>query len=179
MKTITVSASAKGMRELKRELEKYKTDLNKKIAICIERLADLGISVAKANGGEFGNQIIFTKEVEIDGQRRIIAYVVGRDKFPILREWFYHGNIKQVEVSPLYMAEFGSGWYSEPKFDNANGGQGTFPNQKHAFNEDGWTWTTPDGETHHSYGERPTYPMYNAYTEMYMQAKRIFQEVFR
>ena len=150
MKVIKVQASSKGMRDLQKELAKYRDDLQKKSELFVSRLASLGITVGKANCGEYKTAIAFTKTIYSDSQGHSIAYVIADDKFPILREWMYHGDIKQVNISPLYMAEFGSGWYAKPLLapPSGNGGQGTFPGQKHAFDEDGWTWTTPDGEEH-------------------------------
>lgn len=180
MKTITVQASASGMKKLQKELIKYRNSVNSRAEIFVKRLAEVGISVGKANCGEYKNAIAFTKTFYADSQGHTIAYVIADDKFPIVREWMYHGDVKQVEISPLYMAEFGSGWYAKPLLTppSGNGGQGTFPGQKHAWDENGWTWTTPDGEEHHSFGEQPTYPVYNAFIEMKQRVMEIAKEVF-
>jgi hypothetical protein len=34
------------------------------------------------------------------------------------------------------MAEYGSGWRAKPHFNDARGGQGTFPGQTHAFDSE-------------------------------------------
>lgn len=180
MKTIKVSASAKGMRDLQNQLARYRDSLPIKAEKFVSRLADVGIMVGKANCGEYTNAIAFTKTIYSDSQGHTIAYVSAKDKFPIVREWFYHGDIKQEEVSGLYMAEFGSGWYAKPLLPppSGNGGQGTFPGQTHAFDENGWKWTTPDGEEHISFGEEPTYPIYNAFIEMRAEIIEIARECF-
>ena len=170
-------------------LENYKAEINKKTEIVLNKLLDIGIECAKANSGQFKDFIIFRKiiEPEIDGYNGIF---LAFDDQIIISEWIYHGVMKQVEVSPLLMAEFGSGQYATVKFPNMEGfvGRGTFPEQKHAF-QDSWWWVDTNPENgipygnkgfyfHESSGTTPTHPMYQATMAMFDEITRIYREVF-
>ena len=75
-------------------------------------------------------------------------------------------------VDPLLMAEFGSGQFA------VEGHRGTFPNQKHAFDPNGWYWRDLSGELHHSRGITPTRPLYKAKEEMTQQIREVAERVF-
>ena len=104
--------------------------------------------------------------------------MIATDGQKVIRRWYYKGSIKSEEVSPLLMSEFGSGWLAEVLYDIQGVGQGTFPHQKHAFDEEGWNWTTPDGVTHHSMGEPPQPTMFSAIVEMQNSIEEVAREVF-
>ena len=57
-------------------------------------------------------------------------------------------------------------------------GVGTFPDQTHAFQDQGWYYMDVSGEWHHSYGVKATMPMYNADIEMILNLRKIAKEVF-
>lgn len=140
-------------------------------------LAEKGIQTARINMGEFEGCVSFTKQR--DGKDVII---VGKDKKQLKRSWITKQGKKTVEISPLYMAEFGSGWFAvTDTHENvpSGAGQGTFPNQKHAFDPQGWTWTDEYGATHWSKGQEPTYPMYLAVQEMVQTIDEVAQKVFK
>lgn len=182
MPTITVNFSSKGIAKLKKELQSYSDRIDRKTEVFVNRLARAGIRVGNMNKGKFGSAYTLYKTTTInDGENSYETTLIAEDKWLILKEWFYKGDIKQEEISPLLMAEYGSGWYADVKLQpsDISVGQGTFPNQKHAFDSDGWFWTTPDGELHHSYGEKPTYPVYKAYMEMLTQINEIAKETFK
>lgn len=158
-------------------LNKYVEDLKNKSDILVQRLIDIGISTAKSNCGEFQGMIVFEKEMEDLG----MGCLVATDGEKIISEWFRNGDLVSAEVSPLLMAEFGSGWLAQVYFPSVDGlvGQGTFPNQLHAFDPNGWRWTDKEGNRHHSYGTEPTHPMYSALLAMLLEVDAIAKEVFK
>lgn len=158
------------------ELESYRDGLKARSMEFVSRLADIGIRAAERHLGDYAGMVEFTKELD-DGNA--VCMLIGRDKQKVISRWRYKGDWKEAEVSPLLMSEFGSGWFAEVIFPVAEGevGQGTFPGQKHAFDEQGWHWT--DGTGYHiSYGEQPTHPMFNAWLQMRSQIETVAKNVF-
>lgn len=175
---INLSLTTKGSFENAiKQLEDYKISLREKSEKFVSLLIETGIETAKVNSGEYAGMIAFTKELSPD-ETGCSGMLIAADKTKIIREWRYKGGTKTAEVSPLLMAEFGSGWLAKVLDDVDGVGQGTFPGQTHAFDPHGWWWTTPDGEHHHSIGEAPTYPMHSAMLAMLFEVDRIGKEVF-
>lgn len=178
MKRLKVSLTTKGsIDNAVKALEKYKSDLITKTERFVEKLLEVGVQSGMANSGDYAGMIVFKKEI-VAGSDGVEGLLIATDGQKIIREWKYRGGLKQAEVSPLLMAEFGSGWLAKV-LDNVEGvGQGTFPGQTHAFDSQGWWWETPDGEKHHSYGEAPTYPVHSALFAMMFEIDRIAKGVF-
>lgn len=165
----------------------YKREIEEKSHKLVENLLEIGIVAARANCGKYAGKILFAKEFESMNAGVLIA----TDGEKIISEWWRGEELVSAEVSPLLMAEFGSGWFSEVLFPEVNGlvGQGTFPGQTHAFDEGGWYWRTTDEEAlangefkttlHHSMGENPTHPMHNALVAMLSEIDKIAKEVFK
>lgn len=175
---ISVSLNSKSIQNAIDTLEQYKIDLKKRTEMLVSRLMDAGIESGIANSGDYKGMIVFRKEIT-ETAEGVIGVLIASDGQKIIRQWKYAGGIRQAEVSPLLMAEFGSGWLAKV-LDNVEGvGQGTFPEQIHAFDVAGWWWETPDGEKHHSIGEAPTYPVHSALFTMMFEVDRIAKEVFR
>ena len=158
-------------------LEDYKRSFQEKTRQFFNALLDIGISVAESNTGEYGQYIIFEKKITetVDGY---VGALIGRDGQKIVRQWNTKEGVDGYEISPILMAEFGSGWLAKV-LDNVNGvGQGTMPDAKgHAFNPNGWWWEDEEGK-HHSYGEAPTFPMHSAMLGMLFDIDRVAREVF-
>lgn len=152
-------------------LEDYKNGLDEKARLISERLADLGITIAKQHvGGEYGDYLIFEKEMDGDD---CIFYAT--DSGDIHVTW---DGSEGYDVSPLLLCEFGSGWYADNPFPvSLPVGQGTMPNQTHAFDPNGWYWRV-NGELHHSEGVPPDSPMYNASLEIMRSVVEVAREVF-
>ena len=183
------------VRELNRladELDKYAETFDDKVRLFLNKLADKAIEVASANGGDFSRFIYYSKKLE-DGTT---IYVSATSKL-IKTEWYAGSKTKQTRsevISPLLMAEFGSGHYAIEN-DNAPGlgGQGTLNKYGHAFDEDGWYWYAdmpPKGDAtavstaqsgrvkYHSKGNRPTQPLHKAVMACIRQVQEIAREVF-
>ena len=106
--------------------------------------------------------------------------MIAADSKKIISQWFRGGQLVSAEVSSLLISEFGSGWLAKVYFPAVDGevGQGTFLDQRHAFDPNGWSWTDENNVTHHSIGERPTHPMYSALMAMIYEINAIAREVF-
>ena len=170
------SGATKSIKEVIDLLEDYKRNLNDKVGEFVNRLLDVGIETAQANTGDYGQYIQFEKKIE--GTNDVIGVLIATDT-KVLSQWQTSKGVVGYEVSPLLLAEFGSGWLSKVKYDIQGVGQGTMPNSKgHATDLKGWFWKDLDGKKHHSYGEKPTYPMYSAISAMLFEIDRIANEVF-
>ena len=175
--------SVESLRQAAAEVEKYRKSLKTKCQLFRKRLIEVGIDTAKSNCGDYTGMIVFEPQ---DGNQNT-SYLVATDGQKIVREWYTsRKNAEQgkgtrsYEVSPLLLAEFGSGWLSSVLFDIAGVGQGTMPDSYgHAFDTNGWFWYDEDGTKHHSYGEEPSHPMYAASMAMLFEVDRIGKEVFR
>lgn len=175
---INVSLSPSSLDKTIKDLEKYKATMIRKLRLLVDQLIEVGIDSGIANSGQYEGMIVFRRMV-VDNIDGVEGVLVATDGVKLIKEWKYQGGIKQAEVSPLLMAEFGSGWLAKV-LDNVEGvGQGTFPDQTHAFDANGWWWETPDGEKHHSYGEAPTYPVHSALYTMIFEVERIARGIFR
>lgn len=176
--TITPKSSRGSMsiKELIDFLDDYEKNLESKITEFIDKLLDVGISVAQGNTGDYGGYIHFSKKIE--GTDTVQGLLIATDT-KIFSQWKTAKGIEGYEVSPLLLAEFGSGWLANVLYDIQGVGQGTMPNAKgHAVDAKGWFWVDTEGKRHHSYGEAPTYPMYSATRGMLFEIDRIAREVF-
>lgn len=157
------------------ELKRYKTSLQSKNELFMERLLEVGITVANQNKGRYGSYISFEKKVE-GSNDEVIGILSGMNVGECTSWWYYKNGKKEVKVNALAMAEFGSGWLAEVLFDISGVGQGTFPGQKHAM-DNAWYWRDDQG-LHVSQGELPQHPFYNAEMQMIEQIETIAREVF-
>lgn len=172
----------------------YQNDIDRKMDLALERLVAEGITICYANSSVWDyvddsinsiNNMIFFREEDIAKLRGYSEVaLVGQDLGKIISRWRYRGGIKEAEVSPLLMAEFGSGKFAESTAtqheNQVDGvGQGTFPGQKHAF-EPEWIWVDADTNiVHRSKGIMPTYPMLNGRNHMMLRVATVFREVFQ
>lgn len=166
-----------------KELTSYKSRLTDKCRELVSRLADEGIRIGLANRGDFGARITFLKK--LDPVRNGCRAVVLGTSSPLRVQWYSYGKVKEADIMPILMAEFGSG----PKASDASGqpnadkarelgmGQGTFPGQTHAF-DDSWSWQDLEGVWHTSSGTEPSMPMFKAAMEMRMRVNEIARAVF-
>lgn len=177
---ITVALNDKSIWKAIHELEDYRNSLAYKTETFVRELLKEGIRVAQENVGGYGKYIQFYKEGK--GGIRTVGYLIAEDK-KITTTWDYKGEKRTATVSPLLMAEFGSGKLAEVLFAISGVGQGTFPGQTHAFDEGGWNYKEwqddHKGAWHHSVGSAPTHPMYKADMEMIQKVDEIAREVFR
>lgn len=178
---IKVDLSVKGIEQLKRELLNYKeVTLKNLLREYVTELAQEGITVGQQNVGGFVKYITFSIQTNItkDGCK---ALMVATETGKIISSWQTADGIKTAEVSPLLMAEFGSGWGAENPMNVPGVGQGTFPSetaQQNAFNKEGWYWMDLDGNWNYSKGITAKMPMYKASQRIQEIARSKAREVF-
>lgn len=182
MKRFTVNPfSISSIRELQKGLEEYKKTIVANCEEAVKRLAECGIETAKLNTGKYGKYIVFSMKVNSDDYG-CEAIITATNTGMIKSEWRTADGVKTADVNPLLMAEFGSGLRAENPFDVKGVGTGTFPSETakdHATDPNGWWYMDTEGEWHHSYGMKPSAPMYNAWLEMYSNIETVMKEVFR
>lgn len=186
-RVLNAKLNTNSINKLINQLENYKHELVLKCQEFVDALADVGIETARYNlfnlvdgtfktssdgvGGGYGemisvaDKVSFSKEVEVSDIGAICIIIPASEPFTTV--W----DSGSAVVDPLLMAEFGSGMFA------VDGHRGTFPNQKYAFNPQGWFWRK-DGVTYHSYGIEPPRPIFKAYEEMQLQMQAIAAQVF-
>ena len=170
--------SVKGITQLQKDLLDYKNNtLPNLLKQYVEALAKEGISVGEQNVGGFGKYITFSVKTEVskDGCK---ALMLASENGKIISTWKSYGEIKTAEVSPLLMAEFGSGWGAENPMQIPGVGQGTFPGQTHAFDKEGWYWLDENDNLNYSRGITAKMPMYKASIRIQEIAKKKAKEIF-
>jgi hypothetical protein len=168
MREIIVELNSESINKAIAKLEQISTDLGGSSATIIQKLLEIGISTAMENTGKYAGYIKFEPVIQQD-ENGYVGLLVASDNSKIISRYWRYGSLVEAEVSPLLMAEFGSGNYADVAeiWSDLVGqvGQGTFPNQTHAFQES-WRWYGLDKIWHESSGESPSYPMYSAWQEM-------------
>lgn len=177
-KRIKATLSQSSLRQAQQEIQRYKQEMLVKCRTVAERLCEAGIRVATENLGGYGKYVTFSTEITPQ-KSGIKAVLMATNTGLIKSEWRTRDGEKSADVSPLLMAEFGSGLRANnPNASKFGMGTGTFPGQTHAENPEGWWYMDLEGEWHHSYGVTPTMPMYKASKEMMDNVTKIVREVF-
>lgn len=168
--------STEGLNGLIRQLKRYESELDIIAEEIVETLAERGIKVAEYSVfADWRSLIEFKYEPKNLGEGEL----VGQDLTLIHRIWYTseHPSIynqREAYVSPLWMSEFGAGWYA------LEGHRGTFPGQRNAFRSE-WKWYDGNGNEHSSeedYHMIATQPMYKAFVDMMINAEKVVKEVF-
>ena len=165
-KTIKCNLSRKSIQNVIDELNKYKTKLQKKNQVFVQKLADAGIlviretmeSIPTEEKGSYYTEIINNSNGDIVGA----AIRLTGDKVLFLE--FSAGITYGTDAYPL---PSGSEY-----------GVGTYPGQTHAYDPNGWWYIDENGEKHHSYGNRAYMPMYHAEEAIILAIHSIAKEVF-
>ena len=182
-----MSLSTDGIKQAQKELRAYKNDLQYKCELFVSTLIENGIVVARSSAtqNQFGQYITFEKKLSASkyGASGILCASSGT----IEVQWMSYGKLKSADVSPLLMAEFGSGFNASDSSGKPNigyaldlgMGQGTFPNQTHAFDAGGWWYQDLDGNWHNTTGVSPSMPVFNALLDMETKILTTAREVFQ
>lgn len=188
-----VSLDSKELFKLSSDLLKYADDFENKVHTFLDKLSRVGFMVAVRNGGDFSHYITYSKRFDDN-----TTVVITAHSSPITAKWYARSSTKTVrteEISPLLMAEFGSGHYAIQGTGEAAGlgGQGTLNKYGHAFDIDGWYWWSDDSTSigggeivkdangrfkFHSMGTRPSRPLHKAVMACVLQVEEIAREVF-
>lgn len=172
---ISMSLSSKSIHEAIEQLEKYKRDFEAKNQEFVRRLSELGKETALSAVSESPLGKVVTITTDIDQSEAGCKAVIMATGQTVT-------SSDGREFNLLLAIEFGAGIRynktANPKASEFGMGVGTFPDQKHAFDENGWYYLGDDDKWHHSYGVKATMPMYRASTEILQNVRRIAKEVF-
>lgn len=173
---ITMNLSEQSIRKAIKELEQYKQDINRKIEIFTEKLAQRGIKVAeqRINESPLGKKTVTlrTEVKNTDGVSRVVLVATG--------------EIKQSKDYPpfntLLAIEFGAGIHynpvPNPNADKFGLGVGSFPGQIHAYEDYWFYWDEKQQKWLPTHGVEATMPMYKASVEIIESVKDVAKEVF-
>lgn len=169
--------SIQGIKRLCQELEKYRDSLTYKARLLAERLSEIGIKVAEAKIRESPLGKYVTIKTDITEEKsgcKAILIAIG--------ETFEHEGY--APFNSLLAIEFGAGIrYNKeenPKAPDLGFGVGTFPDQTHAFDKNGWWfWDERKKEWIHSYGVEATMPMHQASLEIQQNIVKEAKKVFK
>lgn len=167
--------SGKSIQNAIKQINEYKDDLSNKCKQLCQRLLDEGITVANAaiNSVSIGKTITLTTDIKpLKMGCQAIMKITGRETRSEDGRVFYTALAIEFGAGIRYNAT------ANPKAAEFGMGVGTFPGQKHAFDEKGWNYLGDDGEWHHSYGVQASMPMYKASVEMRQKIDSIVKEVF-
>ena len=176
-RAFTSDLSVSGIEKLKKQINQYKnTWLVQKCREYVLRLSEMGVEVAQTNINEspLGRyiQVKTTSRLVTNGYQTILV-AIG--------ESFEHEDYEPFNT--LLAIEFGAGIYynpvPHPNAQDLGFGVGTFPGQKHAFEDEWWFWDDKKGMWIRSRGVKATMPMYKADQEIINNLVKIAKEVFR
>lgn len=175
---ITVKMNQQSLLRVEKQIDKYAKDLRNKCVRFVTKMLDCGYEVAVSNAtGTFGKYITIAKNID-SNEQGIKAILYATDSGNIESVYKTKEGEKSISISPLLMLEFGSGFKAENPLGIEGVGQGSHPEQKHAFDVNGWWFMTTDNQWIHSYGYSPHAPMYKAQLEMENKMIEIAKEVF-
>lgn len=186
-----VRLDSKELFKLSSDLLKYADDFENKVRIFLEKLAQVGISVAVANSGVFSRYIVYSIKQENNTTVKLVA-----SSEPIESAWYVSSKSEEQRtevISPILMAEFGSGHYAIQGTGEAAGlgGQGTLNVYGHALDANGWYWWSEEASQdgvlkkskngrflYQSDGLPPAQPLHKAVMACIERVEEIEREVF-
>lgn len=163
--------------QIEKKLLAYEMRFHFKLQKFIRLLADNGLRIGEGylEGNQYAPYIYFyTEKVEI-GLGYVSLDFCAANIHLIRREWYPN---RSAEVSPILMAEFGSGVFAVD--EGVEGvGRGTFPGQVHAF-EPVWFWRERKHPTiqHSSSGEEPAQFMLKTAQDLWGVVMKCVKESF-
>lgn len=163
----TIRLDTDEINDLIEELNNYADNLKNLCEIFLWRLADVGIKVVDSTyGSGMGDSSKDHRcEFQLDEDGNVVK---GR---------------LIVSGSDILFIEFGAGIFfnngnAHPMAHDLGYGVGTYPDQVHAYDPNGWYYKDSDGTLRHSLGTEATMPVYKASLEMISKVDEIAEEVF-
>lgn len=180
---IKTKVSMNGINTIIDTLKDYEKNLQWKCELLVQRLADVGINVAKQNILVEDNGVIIDRSDYVYFEKELSSSIDGAvcivvpSSTPYFSLWKRSAQGKEVlmaEVDPLLMAEFGSGAHA------VEGHKGTFPSAtaKNNVAHGSWAWYDEGGVKHISTGNTPSRPILKAKEEIVQQIQLVAAEVF-
>lgn len=152
---ISGSLSRSGIEQIIDGLTAYQHSLKEASDLFARRLGEEGfdvaqIYIAEATETADKDKPIGTLDIMTDSNGWISSVRLRFSGAQVLFVEFGAGEIYNPSHTPNpWSAEFGMG-------------VGTFPHQKHAFDDNGWSYYGNDDQWHHTYGTKATMPMFHA-----------------
>lgn len=168
--------SQSSIKNLQKELTKYRGSLQDKSVELAKRLSDIGLRVTdlKINESPLGKYVSVQSSIsEEEAGCRAVIMTTGKI--------FQSPGFPPFNV--MLAIEFGAGIHyndkENPYSKKMGFGVGSFPGQMHAFDKEGWFyWDDTAQGWRHSYGVKATMPLFYAYNEIFEKAKAAAKEVF-
>ena len=165
-KTIKCNLSRKSIQNVIDELNKYKSELQRKNQIFVQKLADAGILVIRET----------MESIPTEEKGSYYTEIINNSNGDIV------GATIRLTGDKILFLEFSAGiTYGTDTYPLPSGseyGVGTYPGQTHAYDPNGWWYIDENGEKHHSYGNRAYMPMYHAEEAIILAIHSIAKEVF-
>lgn len=163
-----VKLSARDLNRLAKDFKTYYYGLDQKCEQFVERLVnEVGIPTVESRYGKGKGDSSKSHNVYVEMHRVPNQFVEAK---------------LVVQGKDILFIEFGAGIIYNKGKEHPNAkelgyGVGTYPNQRHAFDDDGWYYW--DGTTRvPSKGTEASMPVYEAYREMSERVRDIAREVF-
>lgn len=174
-KILKSDLSISGIKQLQKELEKYRDSLTYKCRLLAEKLSEIGTNVinAKVDESPLGKYVTLKTDIT-EEQAGCKAILIAT------------GEVKEQEgyapFNTLLAIEFGAGIHFNP-IPNPNAGEfglgvGTFPGQTHAFEDYWFYWNEEQQKWLPTHGVKATMPMYNARLEIQKEVVKIAKDIF-
>ena len=176
-KTIKVDLfDSKSIQNAIKTIEQYRDDLPKKCQDICRRLCEIGQQTALVAIQESPQGKAVTIRMDIDPSKTgCKAMLIGTGKTVT--------DDRGRTYNLLLGIEFGSGIRynpaENPMASEFGMGVGTFPDQTHALDPNGWMYLDKDGNWKHSYGVKATMPFYNAMTDIQRNVSDAVKDVFK
>lgn len=185
MRLLNMTLKSGSIQRVQRELRAYKERLKEQEAEFVNRLADIGVNVARLNvngQGDYG-----AEDVEIKPISAVVNFSVEGHEVTAKIEMSSTPKVtKEGRVFYPHLAvEFGAGIYynngnANPYASELGMGVNTFNDDSDAAIDPGYWWYRDEnGNPHLSYGTEATMPMYKASLEIIQNIQSIAREVFR
>lgn len=139
----------------------YRKEIDANVKEVCKRLAQYGVTLAQASYAG--------------------AYYLGNKDVSVTMEPTSKGYLVKADGQTALILEFGAGvtyGYGHPQANQFGFGPGTYPNQKHAMDPNGWYLPKSAGGGH-TYGNAPSMSMYNTAKDLEREVKRVVREVFQ
>lgn len=191
-----VNLTSEDMFKLADYLKEYAKRFEECVHTFLDMIAERGIQVAKINEGDFAGCMVYEKVFTNEGEDYKVS-IIARDRNLITNAWYASAKSQEVrsyEISPLLMAEFGSGFYAQTHPNVPEAGQGTLNVYGHANDSNGWYWYSDEVKArtgdmiesvsstgrykYHSYGNPPSMPLQKAVDEIIKDVEGIARQAF-
>lgn len=163
---ISITLDSKSISNAIKQIETYKMDLENRQRILVDKLSKIGISVIRQTMESIPDEEkggYYTETFDISTSDGVAAEI----RLSGNKVLFIEFSAGVTYGTSDYPTDAGSGF-----------GVGTYPNQKHAFDPNGWYYRDSSGVLKHSFGNRAYMPVYHAEEAIIQQIATIAEDIF-